>query len=139
MTHDFLEKPGSSRPQRVGDEIQRELARLVQFEVKDPRLGMITITGVEVARDFSYANVWYTVLKGEREKSQKALESASGFLRSQIGRVIKLRVTPQLRFRFDEAPERGVAMSTLIDQARAEDKRIVAPDTPDGNPANGSD
>ena len=128
MTHDFLQRPGSSRPQRVGDQIQKELARLVQFEVKDPRLGMVTITGVEVARDFSYADVWYTVLKGEQEKSQKALESASGFLRTQIGRAVKLRVTPQLRFRFDEAPSRGVAMSALIDKARAEDRQIVAHD-----------
>ena len=125
MVHDFLERPGSSRPQRVGDEIQKELARLVQFEVKDPRLGMITITGVEVAKDFSYADVWYTVLKGERDKSQKALESAAGFLRTQVGRVVKLRVTPQLRFRFDEAPERGVNMSTLIDQALAADKALA--------------
>lgn len=144
MTHDFLQRPGSSRPQRVGDEIQKELARLVQFEVKDPRLGMVTITGVEVAKDFSYADVWYTVLKGERDKSQRALESASGFLRTQVGRAIKLRITPQLRFRYDEAPERGVTMSALIDQARAEDKRIVAhdenvPASPDAKPADGSD
>lgn len=141
MSHDFLERPGSSRPQRVGDEIQKELARLVQFEVKDPRLGMVTITGVEVAKDFSYADVWYTVLKGERAKSQKALESASGFLRTQIGRAIKLRVTPHLRFRFDEAPERGVAMSTLIDQARADDRRIVRHDdgAADAAPADGND
>lgn len=136
MSHDFLERPGSSRPQRVADEIQKELARLVQFEVKDPRLGMVTITAVEVARDFSYADVWYSVLKGDRAKSQKALESATGFLRTQIGRAIKLRITPHLRFRFDEATERGIAMSTLIDQARADDKRIVhhddqAPAKPD--------
>lgn len=140
MTHDFLQRPGSSRPQRVGDEIQRELARLVQFEVKDPRLGMVTITGVEVARDFSYADVWYTVLKGERDKSQKALESATGFLRTQIGRAIKLRITPHLRFRYDEAPERGVAMSTLIDRARADDKRIVASENESGaSPVDGKD
>lgn len=131
MSHDFLQqRPGSSRPQRVGDEIQRELARLLQFEVKDPRLGMVTITGVEVAKDFAHADVWYTVLKGEREKSQKALESASGFLRTQIGRAIKLRVTPHLRFRFDEAPSRGVEMSSLIDKAVAEDRARHAGETP---------
>lgn len=123
MTHDFLEqRSGSSRPQRVGDQIQKELARLLQFEVKDPRLGMVTITGVEVAKDFSHADVWYTVLKGDQAKSQKALESASGFLRTQVGRVIKLRITPHFRFRFDEAPSRGVEMSSLIDKARAEDR-----------------
>lgn len=144
MTHDFLQRPGSSRPQRVGDEIQKELARLVQFELKDPRLGMVTITGVEVARDFSYADVWYTVLKGEPAKSQKALESAAGFLRTQIGRVIKLRVTPQLRFRFDEAPSRGVAMSSLIDQALAADRELAhqrgdQPAVPEEKPAKDGD
>lgn len=126
MTHDFLQRPGSSRPQRVGDEVQRELARLLQFEVKDPRLGMVTITSVEVAKDLSYADVWYTVLKGEPENSQKALDSAAGFLRTQIGRAIKFRMTPHLRFRFDAAPSRGIAMSELIDKARAEDRQIVA-------------
>ena len=124
MTHDFLQRPGSSRPQRVADEIQKELARLVQFEVKDPRLGMITITGVEVARDFGYADVWFSVLKGEPAKSQKALESAAGFLRTQVGRAIKLRVTPQLRFHYDEAPKRGVEMSALIDRAIAADRAL---------------
>lgn len=138
MTHDFLERPGSSRPQRVGDQIQKELARLVQFEVKDPRLGMVTITGVEVAKDFAHADVWYTVLKGDPAKSQKALESASGFLRTQIGRVIKLRITPQLRFRFDEAPSRGVEMSSLIDKALAEDRARAerTGDQPDGDDKN---
>lgn len=131
MNHDFLEqRSGSSRPQRVGDQIQKELARLVQFEVKDPRLGMITITGVEVAKDFAHADVWYTVLKGDREKSQKALESAAGFLRTQVGRVVKLRITPHFRFRFDEAPSRGVEMSTLIDKALAEDRARHADDAP---------
>ncbi|MFZ5723838.1 MAG: 30S ribosome-binding factor RbfA [Pseudomonadota bacterium] len=135
MTHDFLERPGSSRPQRVGDQIQKELARLLQFEVKDPRLGMVTITGVEVAKDFAHADVWYSVLKGDQAKSQKALESASGFLRTQIGRAIKLRVTPQLRFRFDEAPSRGVEMSALIDKARNEDRSRAerAGDQPPGD------
>ena len=131
MSHDFLERTGSSRPQRVGDQIQKELARLVQFEVKDPRLGMVTITGVEVAKDFSHADVWYTVLKGDREKSQKALESASGFLRTQVGRVVKLRFTPHFRFKFDEAPSRGVEMSMLIDKARAEDRERAGESDPD--------
>ncbi len=128
MNHDFLERSGSSRPQRVADEIQKELARLLQFEVKDPRLGMVTVTGVEVAKDFAHADVWYTVLKGDRDKSQKALESASGFLRTQVGRAVKLRVTPHLRFRFDEAPSRGVEMSSLIDRALAEDRARQQPD-----------
>src|SRR3990167_2949039 len=124
-THDFLQRPGSSRPQRVADQIQKELARLVQFEVKDPRLGMVTITGVEVARDFGYADIWYSVLKGEPAKCQQALESASGFLRTQVGRAVKLRITPHLRFHYDETPRRGVEMSALIDKARASDRELT--------------
>lgn len=122
MSRDRHSRPGASRPQRVADEIQKELARLVQFEIKDPRLGMVTITGVDVTRDFAWADVWFTVLSGEREKSLTALQSASGFLRTQIARAIKLRVAPQLRFRFDEAPSRGVEMSSLIAQARRQDE-----------------
>jgi ribosome-binding factor A len=122
MSRDGHSRPGTSRPQRVADEIQKELARLVQFELKDPRLGMVTITGVEVTRDFAWADVWFTVLSGDREKSQAALQSATGFLRTQIARAIKLRVAPQLRFRFDEAPSRGVEMSALIAEARQQDE-----------------
>ena len=115
-----------SRTQRVADQIQRELAALIQREVKDPRVGMATVSAVEVSRDLSHAKVFVTVLNGgedqqEITESVKALNNASGFLRSQLGQRMKLRIFPTLRFHFDDSLSRGNYLSNLIDQARASD------------------
>lgn len=115
-----------SRTQRVADQIQRELAALIQREVKDPRVGMATVSAVEVSRDLSHAKVFVTVLNGgedqqEITESVKALNNASGFLRSQLGQRMKLRIVPTLRFHFDDSLSRGNYLSSLIDQARASD------------------
>jgi len=115
-----------SRTQRVADQIQRERAALIQREVKDPRVGMATVSAVEVSRDLSHAKVFVTVLNGgedqqEITESVKALNNASGFLRSQLGQRMKLRIVPTLRFHFDDSLSRGNYLSNLIDQARASD------------------
>ena len=115
-----------SRTQRVADQIQRELAALIQREVKDPRVGMATVSAVEVSRDLSHAKVFVTILNGgedtqEITESVKALNNASGFLRSQLGHRMKLRIVPTLRFHFDDSLSRGNYLSNLIDQARASD------------------
>ena len=115
-----------SRTQRVADQIQRELAALIQREVKDPRVGMATVSAVEVSRDLSNAKVFVTVINGgedqqEITESVKALNNASGFLRSQLGQRMKLRIVPTLRFHFDDSLSRGNYLSNLIDQARASD------------------
>ena len=115
-----------SRTQRVADQIQRELAALIQREVKDPRVGMATVSAVEVSRDLSHAKVFVTILKGGEDQqgmteSVKALNNASGFLRSQLGQRMKLRIVPTLRFHFDDSLSRGNYLSNLIDQARASD------------------
>lgn len=115
-----------SRTQRVADQIQRELAALIQREVKDPRVGMATVSAVEVSRDLAHAKVFVTVLNGgedqqEITESVKALNNASGFLRSQLGQRMKLRIVPTLRFHFDDSLSRGNYLSNLIDQARASD------------------
>lgn len=115
-----------SRTQRVADQIQRELAALIQREVKDPRVGVATVSAVEVSRDLSHAKVFVTVLNGgedqqEITESVKALNNASGFLRSQLGQRMKLRIVPTLRFHFDDSLSRGNYLSNLIDQARASD------------------
>ena len=113
-----------SRTQRVADQIQRELAALIQREVKDPRVGMATVSAVEVSRDLSHAKVFVTILNGGEDQqgmteSVKALNNASGFLRSQLGQRMKLRIVPTLRFHFDDSLSRGNYLSNLIDQARA--------------------
>ena len=112
-----------SRTLRVADQIQRELADLVQNEIKDPRVRQITITAVEVTRDYSNAKVFYTTLcsKEENVLVEKGLEHAKGFLRTHLAHRMKLRITPQLHFVFDASVERGVRLSKLIDEAIAQD------------------
>jgi len=111
-----------TRTDPVAEQIQRELAELVRLEVKDPRVRMVTLTGVEVARDYSHAKVFYTTLEGASDKVQQGMERAAGFLRSQLAHAMKLRITPQLHFVYDESVERGVHLSQLIEQAVASDK-----------------
>ena len=113
-----------SRTLRVADQIQRELADLVQNEIKDPRVRQITITAVEVTRDYSNAKVFYTTLCNTEENVlvEKGLEHAKGFLRTHLAHRMKLRITPQLHFVFDASVERGVRLSKLIDDAIAQDK-----------------
>ena len=106
----------SGRPQKLGDLIQRELSELLQRELRDPRVGMITLTGVDVSPDFSHAKVFFTILdKQKLDDAREGLKRAAGFLRSQLAKRIKLYTTPELRFEYDESVERGDRMSRLID------------------------
>lgn len=120
------------RTDRVGDQLQKELAVLIQREVKDPRLGMVTVSGVTVSRDLGYADVYVTLLgedTPERVKENlKVLRQAGGFLRSQIARRIKLRHVPELRFHYDESVVRGQRLSSLIEQAVSSDRERQAGD-----------
>lgn len=111
-----------ARTDRIAEQIQRELAQLIRLEVKDPRVRMVTITGVEVTRDYSHAKVFYTTLDGANAGLQEGLERAAGFLRSQLAHAMKLRIIPQLHFVFDASVERGSHLSQLIDRAVASDK-----------------
>lgn len=116
-----------SRTQRIGDQMQRELAIMIQREIKDPRLGMITLTGVDVARDLSHARVFFTVLGKDDAESialnLSILKDASGYLRMLLGKAIKLRIVPQLQFQYDESVQRGAHLSALIERAVTEDRR----------------
>jgi ribosome-binding factor A len=106
------------RPQKLGEVIQRELSELVQRELRDPRVGMITITSVDVSPDLSHAKVFYTTLDPAHvNEAQQGLKRAAGFLRSQLAKRIKLYTTPELRFSYDESVERGDRLSRLIDSA----------------------
>lgn len=113
-----------SRSRRVGEQIQRELAELVQRELKDPRLGMVTISAVEVTKDLSVAKVFFTVLNPGHDVQQtlKGLNHAVGFLRRELGHRMKLRVVPELRFQYDRSIEEGSRLSALIDEAVSQDK-----------------
>ena len=114
-----------SRTQRVADQVQRELAMLIQQEVKDPRVGMATVSAVEVSKDMGHAKVYVTILnRDDAEATQtaiKVLNNAASFLRGQLGRRMQLRTLPSLRFHYDDSLKRGNHLSSLIDQARAKD------------------
>lgn len=117
-----------SRTQRIGDQIQRELALLIQREIKDPRLGLVTITAVEVSRDLSHAKVFITVMGKDDDQDSvrdnlRILNDASGFLRMQLGKAMKLRTVPQLHFNYDASVRRGVELTSLIERAVAEDRK----------------
>lgn len=104
------------RPQKVADLIQRELADLLSHEVRDPRVGMVTLTSVDVAPDLSHAKVFFTILdKSRQADTTKALQRAAGFLRSQLSHRMSMYTTPELRFVYDESVERGDRLSRLID------------------------
>lgn len=111
-----------SRGKRVAEQMQRELADLLQFEVKDPRVGMATITEVEVSGDLSHAKVYF-VSHENSEATLMGLQNASGFLRSQLSQRLLLRSVPQLHFVYDSAIERSVRLSQLIGEAIASDEK----------------
>jgi ribosome-binding factor A len=111
------------RSRRIADQVQRELADIVRLELKDPRVGMITITDVDVSPDHKNARVFFTVL-GDQSRIDDALAGlrrAAGFLRSQLAQRFETRSVPQLQFRHDASVERGMHVSRLIDAAIAED------------------
>jgi len=112
-----------AREDRIGAEMRRELSNLIRDEVKDPRLGMVTIQEVRVTRDLSHAKVYFTVMDQDQAKQTgKILERAAGFLRRRLGDALTLRTIPQLHFLYDTSIEDGLRLSSLIDKAVASDK-----------------
>jgi ribosome-binding factor A len=112
-----------SRTQRVSQEMQKEIAIILQREVKDPRVGMATVSGVEVSRDLAYAKVFVTFLDvlttapqdPDRVKNGiKALQDAQGFIRTLVGKAMRLRVVPELTFAYDDSLVEGMRMSNLV-------------------------
>jgi ribosome-binding factor A len=121
-----------SRLRRVEDQLQRELAQLIRHEIKDPRVGMVTITAVEVTREFEQATVFFTVLGADAQDSKttvRVLNNAAGFLRREIGRRLRLRHIPALRFKYDVSIEKGNRLAHLIQQARDSDEQRQQGDT----------
>ncbi len=110
-----------ARTDRIAQQMQREIAELVRLQINDPRVRVVTITGVEVAGDYSHATIYFTRLDGKHEEALQGLERAAGFIRSHLAHSIKLRVMPQLHFVYDSSVERGSHLSQLIDQAVASD------------------
>ncbi|CAM5393312.1 30S ribosome-binding factor RbfA [Thauera sp. 28] len=113
-----------SRSQRVVEQIRRELAELIRLEVKDPRVGFITLTDVEITPDYAHAKVFFTSMTGEGDvpEIQQGLRRASGFLRRELGRRIRIHTIPELHFHYDRSVEEGSRLSQLIDAVVKEDE-----------------
>ena len=114
-----------SRNQRLGNQLLRTLADLLRMEVKDPRVKGVALTGVDLSRDLSVARVYFGVLDPDedREAALEGLERATGFLRSRLGKILKVRQVPELRFAVDDSAEEGVRLSALIDDTVSADKQ----------------
>lgn len=107
-----------NRSFRVADQIQRDLAELIR-ELKDPRIGMATISAVEVTPDYAHAKVFFSVLIGDPAQTQEALNEAAGFLRNGLFKRLQIHTVPTLHFQFDRTTERAAEMSALISKANA--------------------
>lgn len=118
-----------ARLRRVADQIQRELSGIIGAELKDPRVRMVTLTGVEVSPDLAHAKVFFTSLAegAEREETLAGLRRASGYLRSMLGSRLQVHSTPELHFTYDHSVETGIRLTHLIDQAVAADAARARP------------
>lgn len=111
-------KSPSNRSFKVADQIQRDLTELIR-ELKDPRLGMITLQAVEVTPDYAHAKIWFSLLTGSPQDTEAALNQASGFLRNGLFKRLHIHTVPTLHFHFDRTSERAADMSALIAKAVA--------------------
>ena len=121
-----------SRTERIGSEIMRDLAGLIRNEIRDPRIGMVTIQEVRVTRDLSLATIFYSVLnETSAGQSHQILTQAAKFLRHRLGQQIRLRKIPELRFVFDATLQNANELTALIEHAVAEDQRNHSQDNKD--------
>ncbi len=121
------------RARRVEEQLMRLLSELIRREVKDPRVGPVTITSVEVSKDLTHANVYFTPFAGAGDAAAalEALRHASGFLRHQVRNQMRLRVAPEIVFHIDDSIERGARLSTLIEEAVESDRSRHVDSDPD--------
>ncbi|WP_076412799.1 30S ribosome-binding factor RbfA [Shewanella sp. UCD-KL12] len=114
-----------SRTRRIGQQLQQELAQVLQRDIKDPRIGMVTVNDVEVSRDLSYARVFVTFFEEDEkliEEKIEALSTAAGYIRSLVAGRMKLRVMPELRFIYDASLVEGMRMSNLVTRIISDDE-----------------
>ena len=115
-----------SRADRVAQELQKEIAIILQREVKDPRIGMVTVSDVEISRDLAYAKVFVTFLfdsdESAVERGLDGLNKASGYIRTLVGKAMRLRIVPELRFVYDQSLVEGMRMSNLVTNVIRQDQ-----------------
>jgi ribosome-binding factor A len=117
-----------ARTDRVGQEIQKEIATILMREIKDPRLSMTTVSAVEITRDLAYAKIFVTFFTNEQseiDSSIEVLNDAAGFIRSLLAKTLRARIMPNLRFIYDSSMAEGVRMSSLVDKAVASDRHAA--------------
>ncbi len=112
-------KATANRSFKVADQIQRDLTELIARELKDPRVGMVTIQAIEVTPDYAHAKVFFSVLTGEPQETQDALNQAAGFLRNHLFKRLHIHTVPTLHFQFDRTTEKAADMNALIARAVA--------------------
>lgn len=121
---------GNGRGQRVAEQVHHELADLIRSDVKDPRVGLVTVTGVDLTPDFAYVTVHFTCMPNDPASIANTLEGlrrAAGYLRVQLGKRVRIHSTPEVRFAHDISLDRGFAMDALIKEAQG---KRAAPDEP---------
>ena len=115
-----------SRADRVAQELQKEIAIILQREVKDPRIGMVTVSDVEISRHLAYAKVFVTFLfdsdESAVERGLEGLNKASGYIRTLVGKAMRLRIVPELRFVYDQSLVEGMRMSNLVTNVIRQDQ-----------------
>lgn len=110
-------KKQSGRGIRVAEQLQKDLAEIIPRELRDPRLGFVTLTDVELTPDYAYATVYFSVLTGSAEATEEALNDSAGYLRNLIFKKMRIHTVPTLRFKHDRSVEKGAEMAQLIDSA----------------------
>lgn len=112
----------SYRPERVGEQIHKEITRLLMFNIKDPRLAFVTLTGVQMSRDIGSAKIYFTVSDKsvDRKEAEKGLKSAAPYIRRELGKVLQLRFVPNLFFKYDESIDYGQKIDALLHQVQGD-------------------
>ena len=110
----------SYRPERVGEQIHKEATRLLMYNIKDPRVASVTLTGVQMSRDISSAKIYFTVSNAavERKNAEQGLKSAAPYIRRELGKIMQLRFVPNIYFKFDESIDYGHKIDVLLHQVQ---------------------
>ncbi len=114
-----------SRPERVCEQMRREVSQILQEEIKDPRIGFITVIRVEITKDLRFARIFYSILGKDKDQKEakEALESAHGFIRRLIGQRLKLRLTPEIVFIYDKSSEYSIEIQEALDRLKKGDDK----------------
>ena len=128
------QKPTAGRNIRLADQIQKDLAVIIQREIDPSRVGLITLSGVELSQDYAHAKVYFTVLGAEPEAATALLNERAGWLHSQLYKLLHIHTVPTLRFFHDPLLKRGIEMSQLIDLANRPGQYAGVPDEPEDKP-----